>query len=175
MIEFNTEQYCKEYMSTSSIKKKIYAIRYMFDIRKYVSKGKLLDIGCASGDLMKVAKVFGYDCYGIDISQPLIDLALKSKLKVELATLEEMAYPDKMFDVITILSVLQYVDNKVQFMSEVKRVLKDDGIFLIHCPVDLVPYAEMLDIMNQCNFEIIFTRQGMSKQYTELICKKGIK
>ena len=169
---FNTMKYCKDYLATPSYKKEIYAFRYILDINKYLPKRKLLDIGCATGEMMKIAQRSNYDCYGIDISEPLVNIAKKSKLNVKVSTIEKEKYPDQMFDVITILSVIQYIKNKVKFLEEVKRILRDDGILLIHCPKPHMTPLELFELVSKCGFASMYIRTGIADKYCEIICKK---
>ena len=172
MVDFNNNKYCKDYVNDGLLRKKIYALRYLFDINKHLSKRKLLDIGCATGELMKVFNTFGYECQGIDICDPLIKIARKCGLNAKATTIEKEKYPDKTFDVITILSVLQYIEDKVSFLNEVRRILKDDGIVLIHCPRELVSYEELFKVTKESGLYWNFRREGINKNYNEVICKK---
>jgi len=44
---------------------------------KYIKKGRLLDIGCGTGNLVYRAKELGWDAYGIEISKRYSDFLRK--------------------------------------------------------------------------------------------------
>ena len=51
---------------------------------KTKKKNSLLDIGCASGDFLKLFEKVNFDLYGVDFSRKLIQLAKKKKFNISL-------------------------------------------------------------------------------------------
>jgi len=104
-------------------------------IRKYKKKGKILDVGCGSGDFLVNIKKRGWVVYGVDTSREACKLA-NEKLKQNIfnSELEECHFPDAYFDVITLWHVLEHVYNPNQLLTEVNKILKKDGILLIEVP-----------------------------------------
>jgi 2-polyprenyl-3-methyl-5-hydroxy-6-metoxy-1,4-benzoquinol methylase len=104
-------------------------------ITEYKQAGKLLDVGCALGIFLSMACRRGWDAYGIDISEYAASYARNVMgLKVAAGTLEEVGYPEKSFDVITLLDVLEHFAEPSRQLKEVRRILKDDGIVLLNTP-----------------------------------------
>lgn len=95
---------------------------------------KILDIGCSYGQFlnMVIQKNPKTIAYGIDIAEKPIKILLKEKIiKVKLASITDIPFPDSFFDDIFCLEVLYYVKNKNKAISEVRRVLKKGGLFLL--------------------------------------------
>lgn len=100
----------------------------------------VLCVGCGTGEecdhLMKQG---AKKVVGIDISSGLIDYAKKSYPKIEfhVMDMEKLEFPDNSFDYIYSSLTLHYVDSWVKPLMEIRRVLKNKGIFLFstHHPV----------------------------------------
>ncbi len=103
---------------------------------KYAKKkGSLLDVGCAAGFFLKVAKDSGWNVLGIEPNKWLGDYGRK-KFDVEVlsSTLEEAKLGDKRFDIITMWDVLEHMPNPKSGLLEANRVMKDDGVLIISYP-----------------------------------------
>lgn len=51
-------------------------------------------------------------------------------------SIEKTDYPDNHFDAIVAVSVLEFVDNLQAALTEIKRILKNDGVFITICPMN---------------------------------------
>jgi 2-polyprenyl-3-methyl-5-hydroxy-6-metoxy-1,4-benzoquinol methylase len=104
-------------------------------IAQYKSKGRLLDVGCALGTFLFLARQSGWDTYGVDISQYATHFARDAlKLQVHTGELEEAKFPDKWFDVITLWDVLEHFPDPSRQLQEIHRILQDDGVVLMNTP-----------------------------------------
>lgn len=104
-------------------------------IERYKDGGKLLDIGCAIGVFLSLARKRGWKTYGVDISQYAASFAREVLgLKVFAGELGEVKFPGKCFDVITLWDVLEHLPDSSIQLQEIRRVLKDDGILLMNTP-----------------------------------------
>lgn len=104
-------------------------------IERHKKGGKLLDIGCATGFALKVAKGRGWDVYGIEVSRFASEYARKEfSIDVFNGTLEESHYPDKYFDLIISYGTIEHTTEPKTFLKESGRILKDDGLIVIATP-----------------------------------------
>lgn len=94
-------------------------------------KGKLLDIGAGTGDFLAVAKASGWDITGIEPSEKAKSIA-KGKGVVFAESLA--AIPDHSYDVITMWHVLEHVPDVEAQITELKRIMKPDGVIIIAVP-----------------------------------------
>jgi len=101
-----------------------------------LSKGKILDVGCGTGLSTTVLEERGFKAIGIDISQPMLDIAKKKGLAVKKADFTDLPFKDRTFDALISISALQWVygksyDDVLEKYSktarEFYRVLKHDG------------------------------------------------
>lgn len=99
---------------------------------------KILVVGCGCGfDQKNIAKQYaGIECSGIDISTVMITMAKKAKTPGALAVAigEELPFPNNCFDRVLAREVIEHVMDPTAFMSEIFRVLKDDGRTVIATP-----------------------------------------
>ena len=100
----------------------------------------ILDIATGTGDL---AILFGEttatEIIGLDISQGMLDIGKKkisdknldSKIQMVLGDGEKIPYADNYFDVITVAYGVRNFENLEKGLSEILRVLKPNGTFII--------------------------------------------
>ncbi|MBN1526885.1 MAG: class I SAM-dependent methyltransferase [Candidatus Omnitrophica bacterium] len=95
------------------------------------ARGKLLDVGCATGVFLKAASG-KWDAAGVELSGFASSYAREKRgLAVKTGTLKEAAYPDKHFDVITMWDVIEHLPDPGQDLAAAGRMLKDDGLLVL--------------------------------------------
>ena len=104
-------------------------------IESYKPAGKILDVGCATGVFLALARERGWEPYGVDISGFAVGHAQK-RFGIEgfVGNITAANFPDNYFDVITLLDVVEHFSNPVEQLIEVRRILKHDGIVLLNTP-----------------------------------------
>lgn len=101
-------------------------------IKRRKPTGKFLDIGCATGVFLDLARKRGYDVLGVDVSSFACKYATDTfQVPTKCGKLEELHLPGKQFDIITMWDVLEHVNDPKMFLNEVSRILKDDGVIFI--------------------------------------------
>jgi len=100
----------------------------------YSSSPSVLDIGCATGAVLEVLREHGWQVTGVEIS-PSADYAQKTRnLDVKNLPLEENNFPSQNFDVILASHLIEHLNDPRAFLSEVNRILKDNGYIFITTP-----------------------------------------
>ena len=97
---------------------------------------KFLDIGCATGYLLKAAAEKGLETYGVDISDEGLKIAQKSSPTSKLAVCpgENLIFENNFFDYVTCIGVLEHFVDIEKGIKEMKRVVKKDGTVCIVVP-----------------------------------------
>ena len=104
-------------------------------IEKLANKGKLLDIGSSAGFFLAEAKSRGWETTGIEFSKWSKKYAEEHfGLTIYDQPLEKLNWPKESFDAITMLDVIEHLTDPRQVLSEVKKILKPDGILVITTP-----------------------------------------
>ncbi|MFX0025896.1 MAG: class I SAM-dependent methyltransferase [Candidatus Hermodarchaeota archaeon] len=101
-------------------------------------KRNLLEIGCVTGELLKeIGVMYDLKLYGIDNDAVKIEYAkvnleknmINAKLMV--MNISNNSFEDKMFDVIISYFTFLWIKDLKKAISEIHRILTEDGIFLI--------------------------------------------
>ena len=101
---------------------------------------KFLDVGCGAGySLMRASQDLNCEVEGIDadpgahgVGRFLKELVKSPKIKQGFA--ENLPYENESFDVVYSSHVLEHVNDEAKSLTEMKRVLKKDGILIIGMP-----------------------------------------
>jgi 2-polyprenyl-3-methyl-5-hydroxy-6-metoxy-1,4-benzoquinol methylase len=127
-----SENYTKKY-----VKKRKRATKRVKRLRR-ANKclGKWLDVGCSAGFVVEAAQNQGFSAFGIDLEKAGIEygrnvLGLTNLVE---GTLGDHQYPSQYFDVISIYDVIEHVPDLNLFLSEVKRILKPQGVVDVGTP-----------------------------------------
>ena len=143
---------------------------------KYVSGGKALDVGCGTGNYLNILKEFGWDVYGIELSEKAADIGRnKFGLNIKTGTLLDHNFPDNYFHFISMNHVLEHLHNPVDVLSEAKRILHPDGMIAIRTPnINSFGYKRFGKnwlAIDTPRHLIIYSKQGITK----LAGKTGLK
>jgi SAM-dependent methyltransferase len=101
--------------------------------------GRLLDVGCSSGQVMYWARKRGLKPVGVEINKRTADLAIQNGFEVFNGFLENAPFEKRSFDLIFLGDVIEHVNDPRKFALEAKSFLKEDGLLVISTPnVDCV-------------------------------------
>jgi len=96
------------------------------------SGGRLLDVGCASGFFLRVAKESGFEGQGVEISTIPLDYARKVMgVEVFHGNLFDARFPDANFDVVTLWDTLEHLRDPQKVLTEIRRILKSGGVLVV--------------------------------------------
>jgi 2-polyprenyl-3-methyl-5-hydroxy-6-metoxy-1,4-benzoquinol methylase len=109
---------------------------YFDPLLQHVSSGTLLDIGCATGELMELAKEMGFDVYGVEISPEGYSICNKKfgEDRIIKSSLKAGDFPSGFFDVITLCDVLEHITEPKVFLEIINDILKPNGLLMIVTP-----------------------------------------
>jgi 2-polyprenyl-3-methyl-5-hydroxy-6-metoxy-1,4-benzoquinol methylase len=108
---------------------------YLSFLEKKINKGKLLDIGCGTGFFLNWAKRRGWQVWGLDPSEFACRYASQNYgLNIFNAELSEINFSEEFFDVVTLWSVIEHVQEPLNLLLEVNRILKKKGMLGLSVP-----------------------------------------
>jgi 2-polyprenyl-3-methyl-5-hydroxy-6-metoxy-1,4-benzoquinol methylase len=107
----------------------------LFDrVESLLPRGRVLDVGCAIGTELVVARERGWDGVGIELSQSSVSIAREAGVDVRDTPLEESGLPDGHFQLVTLNHVLEHIAHVEPFLAEVRRVLSPEGLLFVAVP-----------------------------------------
>jgi ubiquinone/menaquinone biosynthesis C-methylase UbiE len=147
--------------------------RYEF-AAEYVKDKIVLDISCGTGYGSKILYKRGAaKVIGIDISSDSIDFAVanyKTKgIDFEVGNILSIPYPENYYDVITCFETIEHINSQEKVLSELKRVLKPNGLLIISSPNRKLtsPFKSIKDKPNN-RFHIV---EYTEEEFAELLGK----
>lgn len=112
-----------------SLKKKLKLINLFFSEEKI-----LLDIGCGTGEFLKIAQQNNWTVFGIEPNEKARSIANK-KTNNSVSDIEKLSnFKPQSFDVITLWHVLEHLPRLEEHISILKSLLKSNGTLIITVP-----------------------------------------
>ncbi len=99
-------------------------------------RGRLLDIGCAGGELAAVLMASGWQVEGVEREAVLVEAAQARGIPVRCADFDREPFPwgSATFDAAVAGEVIEHVIDTDHLLQEVARVLRPGGILVITTP-----------------------------------------
>lgn len=132
VIHFYEDLVDTEYENTRE-ERKLQEIKILKLIQKIKPSGKLLDIGAGSGIMVESALEMGYEAEGIEPSRWLQKQAVKRSLPIHLGIFP-MERLSKNYDIITLVDVIEHINNPKQLLIDINKHLDESGIFIVITP-----------------------------------------
>jgi len=114
-----------------------FGFKLISKIAKYkeLKDSKLLDVGCAFGAFLIIARSHGSKPEGIELSD---FSAIRGRegfgLEIKTGTLESAHYPKRYFDIVTMFELIEHLPDPSAFFKEVHKILKNNGLICISTP-----------------------------------------
>ncbi len=108
--------------------------KYRKVVVSYIKEGKVLDVACGTGELLKYADKKGLICYGIDLSLGMIKQASKKVKngKFKQADFYAIPFEDNLFENVVATYALGGTKiNVAKVLTEMLRVCRADGQIII--------------------------------------------
>lgn len=138
-ISFTRERYTPEDFESKDHMSQMHWSRYKFTI-PFVNEKKVMDIACGEGYGSNMLSKNSSEVVGIDIDSKSIEHAKnkykKNNLNFYVGSVERIENQNELFDVVVSFETIEHVKLSLQkkFLSEVARILKPSGIFIVSTP-----------------------------------------
>lgn len=137
---YDSEDYISHQNKSNNLTNILYKLVRKITVRSKVSminrinpaKGKILDIGCGTGNFLKAASKQKWRVTGVEPNPTAREISLKKNLKV-IASLEDIK-KNKKFDVITLFHVLEHMHDLRKTGKKLSKHLKNYGSLVIAVP-----------------------------------------
>jgi 2-polyprenyl-3-methyl-5-hydroxy-6-metoxy-1,4-benzoquinol methylase len=132
-------------MSPEHSRKRLYSAKYqkwaaglLRDLAAHISPQRsaplrLLEIGAASGGILKAARDLGMIPTGVEVSAEVAAIGIRElQLDIRVGLVEEMNLPSGGFDILILQDVIENVPSPASLMKESARLLAPGGVIYIH-------------------------------------------
>jgi ubiquinone/menaquinone biosynthesis C-methylase UbiE len=146
------DEYSKEYHKDHYIKKGhqvLYPVlavrmRYMAEmLSDFKKNGKIIDIGCGTGEMLQVLEEKKFNPFGMDYSFEMLREIFKEtggeKYPLINGDIENLSFKNGSFDGIICAGVIEYLNEDKKALHEISRVLKPGGFAVISLSNRLSP------------------------------------
>lgn len=93
-----------------------------------------LDVGCGAGALVDAASRAGWTAQGTEIAPRAVDAAVAQGLDVTMGDVLELDLPANTYDVITLVEVLEHVDDPGALLARICGLLRPGGLLYLTTP-----------------------------------------
>ncbi|MDI6738429.1 MAG: class I SAM-dependent methyltransferase [Nanoarchaeota archaeon] len=113
----------------------VFRLKRKGDIKRYIERGSILDIGCGRGLFLHIMKKDGWGTAGVEVNKETAFYASEMYgLNVAVGEPSNWNFPNESFDVITINHVLEHVHKPAEYIKKCKELLKKEGLLFIAVP-----------------------------------------
>jgi ubiquinone/menaquinone biosynthesis C-methylase UbiE len=135
-------------LNNNSHYKYFYTVNFSLTEEFYTDK-RILDIGCGPRGSLEWAEM-AKERIGLDpLAEQYLKMGAKDhKMTYIKAYVENIPFPDNYFDVICSFNSLDHVDNLESACKEIKRTLKNNGLFLLMVDIHTMPTLTEPQTMN---------------------------
>lgn len=121
-----------DYLRDEPLYLRTYRRRFRAVERHAPAPGRVLDVGCAAGFFLAIAKERGWKCTGVEVSPAMAAFARERYgLDVRLGTLGEQRFDPASFDLVTFWDVVEHLPDPVAALQEARRLLAPGGLLLL--------------------------------------------
>jgi len=107
----------------------------MLEILKFdKTRSKILDVGCAMGDFLFVAKDYFNECIGVEVGENMAEFTRKKLgIKVYNGEYTQLNFDEK-FSCVHLSHVIEHIPNPKEWLQKSKSLLDKDGVLVINVP-----------------------------------------
>lgn len=124
--------------------RELMAAERLADLRRFIGHGRLLEIGCATGEMLLAAAGASFNVTGIEADAGNYRVASARGLKCFNGTLQTARFSEASFDVAALYHVIEHVPSPRAELHELRRVVKPGGWLVLETPNIATPWVRLL-------------------------------
>jgi len=123
-----------EYEATADLRRQTFA-RWLRDVERALpGRGRLLDVGCATGLFLEVARDAGWSATGLELSAFAAGRARARGFEVIATPLESTEWRGEPFDLITMWDVIEHLPDPGAAVARARALLRPGGHLAVVTP-----------------------------------------
>src|SRR5215475_11586499 len=103
------------------------------DLKRFIAKGRFLEIGCSTGELLDAASS-SFTAMGVEADEGVSRAAAMRGLDVFNGTLCDARFPEGHFDAAGMYHVIEHVPSPRRELRELRRIIKPGGWLVLETP-----------------------------------------
>ena len=142
MLDVQKTLYAKEYGNSVGSTRGYGGYRNALRIKKFIKlidpqpEDKILEIGCNRGLLLTNIQILAPKSIGVDVNKELVATINNPSITYMSAT--DLKLPMNSFNKVCAFEVIEHIDDIAKVFSEVYKILKRGGEFIISFPVEII-------------------------------------
>ena len=111
------------------------AVRRRLDLlERVLPRGSVLDVGCGTGETLEAFAERGWDAVGVEPVPDAAAFAAARGVRVVNALLEDAGLPERAYDVVSAMHVLEHLADSVAFLRLLARRARPGGHVVVEVP-----------------------------------------
>jgi len=123
--------------------REITAAERLADLRRFATGGRLLEIGCSTGEMLAAANS-SFAVMGVEADAASSSVARAGGLECVSGTLFDAHFPGEHFDVAALYHVIEHLPSPRCALDELYRILRPGGWLVIETPNIATPWFRLL-------------------------------
>lgn len=104
------------------------------EIERFCKHGNLLDVGCAAGFLLAVARDRGWKPEGVEITEDAGNIARQNGFHVHKGSIETISLRKNFYDAVTLMDSLEHMQSPSEALKRIHSFMRMNGILVIETP-----------------------------------------
>lgn len=164
----------EDYLSPLTVKR---YHQLLDEFEPYRQTGRILDVGCGVGFFLSVAKERGWEVYGTEYTDKAIAKCREKGINMQQGKLDPAWFPEGYFDIISSFEVIEHINNPVEEVTNMCRLLRKGGLFYFTTPnfnaleryllkdkYNIIEYPEHLSYYTKRTVNYLLTHQGFARK-----------
>ena len=111
--------------------------RYLDVLEQHVAPSVILDVGCAAGLFLDVARNRRWRVMGVEISEHAASVAKERRgIEVRVGDVMDIDLPEHGYDAVTMLDVLEHLPDPGELLQRVRPLIRPGGVLMLSLPND---------------------------------------
>lgn len=146
----------------------------------YRKTNRILDIGCGYGFFLEIAQKRGWEVYGSELTPQACETCEEKGIRTFLGELPENSFEKESFDVVVAIEVLEHLRSPLDYVKEIKNLLRQGGLLYLTTPnfnaylryrlkdkYDVIEYPNHLTYFTRRSLRFLFEKEGFISKKIE--------